>query len=100
MFKSAKGRKSFTSIYSNSVFSSGTFTFSGELIRNNLNISVDGQGCETNINGLYLSTVEEDQQDKANSIALEYLNEWLKKNSRDDVSLDDALCTGRQIELY
>jgi len=44
--------------------------------------------------------LSKDQQDKANSIALEYLNEWLKKNSRDDVSLDDALCTGRQIELY
>lgn len=46
-----------TEVYqkSNSKFSAGTFTFSGELIRNNLNISVDGQGCESNLNGLYIT---------------------------------------------
>ncbi len=31
-----------------------TFTFSGMMVRNNLNIVVDGEGCETNMYGLYL----------------------------------------------
>lgn len=37
-----------------SVFSAYTFTLSGALIRNNLNVAVDGEGCETNMYGLYL----------------------------------------------
>jgi len=36
-------------------FSSYLFTFGGEMIRNNLNIVVDGEGCETNLYGLYLT---------------------------------------------
>ena len=38
-----------------SMFSSYVFTFGGELVRNNLNIKVDGQGCESNMFGLYLT---------------------------------------------
>ena len=37
-----------------SVFSAYTFTLSGALIRNNLNVAVDGEGCVTNMYGLYL----------------------------------------------
>lgn len=45
--------------FNNSSFSSGVFTFGGALVRNNLNIRVEGSGCETNIYGLYLT--KEDQ---------------------------------------
>ncbi|MEQ8926252.1 MAG: Fe-S cluster assembly protein SufD, partial [Fulvivirga sp.] len=37
-----------------SVFSAYTFTLNGAIIRNNLNVIVDGEGCETNMYGLYL----------------------------------------------
>lgn len=36
-------------------FSSYVFTFDGELVRNNLNIKIDGEGCESNMYGLYLT---------------------------------------------
>ena len=39
----------------NSTFSVFTFTFSGKMVRNNLNIVVDGQGSEANMYGLYLT---------------------------------------------
>jgi len=35
-------------------FSAYTFTLNGAMIRNNLNIVVDGEGCESNMYGLYL----------------------------------------------
>jgi len=38
----------------NSVFSAYTYTLNGAMIRNNLNIKVDGEGCESNMYGLYL----------------------------------------------
>lgn len=38
-----------------SVFSTSVYTFSGDLVRNNLDISVDGEHCETNLNGLHLT---------------------------------------------
>ncbi|UXP34020.1 Fe-S cluster assembly protein SufD [Reichenbachiella agarivorans] len=38
-----------------SVFSSFVFTFDGEMVRNNLTIKVDGEGCESNMYGLYLA---------------------------------------------
>lgn len=46
-----------TNVYQekDSVFSSYVFTFDGEMVRNNLNIKVDGQGCESNMYGLYLA---------------------------------------------
>lgn len=37
-----------------STFTTNTFTLSGEFVRNNLNIVVDGEYCETNLYGLYL----------------------------------------------
>lgn len=36
-------------------FSSHLYTFNGELVRNNLNIEVNGEGCESNMFGLYLT---------------------------------------------
>lgn len=37
-----------------SKFSAYTFTLNGAVIRNNLNIAADGEGCETHMYGLYL----------------------------------------------
>ena len=37
-----------------SVFSTFTFTLNGGTVRNNLNIAVDGEGCESNMYGLYV----------------------------------------------
>lgn len=47
--------------------------------------------------GFYL--MSEEQQDKANKIALIYLNKWLKNNNMDEVSLEEGL-SGKQMELY
>lgn len=38
----------------NSNFTINTFTLDGTLVRNNLNIAVNAEGCETNLNGIYL----------------------------------------------
>ena len=38
----------------NSNFTINTAIFNGELVRNNLNIEVNANNCETNLNGLYL----------------------------------------------
>lgn len=56
-------------------------------------------GIPSSYSGAWFKLSKE-QQNKANSIALEYLNIWLKKNDRENVSLDDALCIDRQIDLY
>lgn len=42
----------------------------------------------------------EEQQQHANEIALEALNEWLAKNDRKPLSINEALSIGRQTELY
>ena len=41
-----------------------------------------------------------EQQDKANLVALEYLNKWMALNNRNQVSLEDALSIGRQVSIY
>lgn len=41
----------------------------------------------------------EEQQNKANNIALEYLNKWLVKYNRPEVTLEDAM-TDRQSTIY
>lgn len=38
----------------NSVFTINTLTLNGTLVRNNLNIDVNGENCTTNLNGAYL----------------------------------------------
>ena len=38
-----------------SVFSTTTFTFASGLVRNNVNVVVDGEHCESNLGGLYIA---------------------------------------------
>lgn len=44
--------------------------------------------------------LSDDQKNKANNIALKYLNKWLKKNNMDEVDIDSAISKGRQVEIY
>lgn len=44
--------------------------------------------------------IDEESRSKANELALEYLNIWLSRNNRKEVSMSEALNSGRQIELY
>ena len=48
--------------------------------------------------GFFLLSKED--QDKANRIALEYLNKWLVKYNLNEVSLNDGLSLGRQVNIY
>lgn len=48
--------------------------------------------------GFYLLT--EEQQAHANEVALEALNGWLAANGREPVTLEQAMSSGRQSELY
>jgi hypothetical protein len=48
--------------------------------------------------GFNLLTAE--QQDKANSIALEALNYWMKKYNRKEITMEEALSIGRQVNIY
>jgi hypothetical protein len=40
------------------------------------------------------------QQEHANQIALEYLNIWMKKYNRSEITMEDALSIGRQVNIY
>jgi hypothetical protein len=44
--------------------------------------------------------LSDDDQEKANMIALDVLNDWLLENSRDPIEMDEALSIGRQVEIY
>ena len=44
--------------------------------------------------------LSDEEKQKANGIALEYLNEWLFFNGRSQVTLEQGLSIGRQTELY
>lgn len=48
--------------------------------------------------GFNLLTTE--QQDKANSIALDALNYWMKKYGREELTIEEALSIGRQVNIY
>jgi ParB-like chromosome segregation protein Spo0J len=48
--------------------------------------------------GFYL--LSQEQQDKANQTAFQYLNEWLKNNSFPSVTFEEAYSVGRQVEIY
>ncbi len=48
--------------------------------------------------GFWLLT--EEQQAKANEVALEYLNKWLAANQREPISMAEAVSEGRQSEIY
>lgn len=41
-----------------------------------------------------------DQQNKANEIALEYLNKWRIKYNREPITINEALSIGRQVNIY
>lgn len=42
----------------------------------------------------------DEEKERANNTALEYLNRWLLANGRSEVAMNDALSAGRQVELY
>jgi hypothetical protein len=42
----------------------------------------------------------DEQKEHANNIALEYLNKWLEANEKNNVSYEEGLSIGRQVELY
>ena len=42
----------------------------------------------------------EEQQQKANETALDVLNIWMKKNNRPELTMEEALSVGRQVEIY
>jgi hypothetical protein len=44
--------------------------------------------------------LSDEQKDTANKIADIYLNKWLTANGRSEISLNEAMQIGRQIELY
>ena len=41
-----------------------------------------------------------DEQNQANSLALKYINIWMVKNNREEISMEDALSIGRQVNIY
>jgi hypothetical protein len=40
------------------------------------------------------------QQDEANDVALKYLNKWMDKYRRNNVTMEEALSIGRQVNIY
>lgn len=44
--------------------------------------------------------LDRDEQEKADSIALDYLNKWRKENNFELLEMDEALSSGRQVEIY
>lgn len=48
--------------------------------------------------GFNLLSIEE--QNAANEVALTWLNDWLKRNGRNEVEMEEALSIGRQVNIY
>jgi len=44
--------------------------------------------------------MSEEQQDDANALALVYLNKWMVANNREELTLEEALSIGRQVNIY
>ena len=44
--------------------------------------------------------LSDEQQDEANCVALDVLNDWLLLNGREPVEMDEAMSIGRQVEIY
>lgn len=58
---------------------------------------------ETGVPSVYCSgfnLMTNEQQQKANEVALVVLNEWLSKNDMPEIDMNQALSIGRQVELY
>ncbi|MFY0651140.1 MAG: Fe-S cluster assembly protein SufD [Cyclobacteriaceae bacterium] len=79
-----------TKVYqpNNSRFSAITVTLNGAVIRNNLNIDVDGEGCEANMFGLYLTKgkTHVDNQTEVDHIKPNSVSNELYKGIMDDNS--------------
>jgi len=41
-----------------------------------------------------------EQQEEADSVALKYLNKWRENNNMNTLEMDEALSSGRQVEIY
>lgn len=41
-----------------------------------------------------------EQQENANQLALEYLNKWMAKYGRNEITMEEALSIGRQVNIY
>lgn len=46
------------------------------------------------------SLLSEGQQEKANRTAYEYLNRWFSEHGFDEISFEEAMSVGRQVEIY
>lgn len=44
--------------------------------------------------------LSEEEKQAANEVALDVLNDWLIQNGREPVEMDEALSSGRQVEIY
>jgi ParB-like chromosome segregation protein Spo0J len=44
--------------------------------------------------------LNKEQQDNANKVALKYLNIWMKNYSKPELTMDEAISVGRQVEIY
>lgn len=44
--------------------------------------------------------LSEEEQQRANQTALEYLNIWMQENGKETLDMDTALSAGRQVEIY
>ena len=42
----------------------------------------------------------EDEKDRANEVALIYLNKWLENHNKNKVNIEEAISINRQTELY
>ncbi len=68
-------------------FTINTITLQGTLVRNNLNIEVEGEGCETNLNGIYLG---KDKNHTDNHTMVDHLKPNCNSNEVYKGILDDT----------
>lgn len=65
-----------------------------------------GQACISYYKGISsefragFNLLTKEEQEKANNIALEYLNIWLKNNGLSEISMNEAYDPERQVEVY
>lgn len=58
---------------------------------------------ETGVPSKYCSgfnLLSESEQEAANMVALDVINDWLLERGRDPIEMDEALSMGRQVEIY
>ena len=69
-----------------STFTTGAFTFGGKLVRNNLNILVNGEHCETHLNGAYILN---EKQHVDNHTVVDHLKANCQSNENYKGIMDD-----------